>query len=355
MINAAKISSALLGIVGYKQPHNPTYAIVDAENQISRSGFFVTDNAFAKIEVLKDTQDYENISDANFNGVLRQMQKTSIINVCHQVFNEPDFIEREILYKNAFNKVQTETLPTGFVGYKIQVDQSKDFAVKINRVLLDFEGNGDIKLLLFNTSSREAIESKEVTIESDHQEVVLNWSIDNSGATYKGDYYLGYISNSLDVQPFKRDFNNASVMSQIEGLRIEKVIVSDHVVETLFDLNLVESSSQDCGLNLDISVFNDYTDFIIRNESFFARAIYLDCVIGFLLKYAATIRSNRTERLSEQLVSQAMLEVSGSEDSVIKIEGLRPQLKNEIQQIKNEILKIQRGFNPGMITVSTLV
>jgi len=57
------------GIVGFKQPYNPEYAIVNAENQLSSSGYFVTDNPYAKIEYIKDNQDYLGIADDEFNSL----------------------------------------------------------------------------------------------------------------------------------------------------------------------------------------------------------------------------------------------------------------------------------------------
>ena len=106
MINATKISTSLLGIVGFRQPYNPIYAIVDAPNLLSSSGYFVNDNHYAKVEFIKDNQDYQEISDANFNELLRNMQKASISNICNQVFSDFDFIDRNLLFKNASNKTE---------------------------------------------------------------------------------------------------------------------------------------------------------------------------------------------------------------------------------------------------------
>jgi len=42
MINITKIQTALSGLVGFKQPYNPDYAIVDSTNQASSSGYYIT-------------------------------------------------------------------------------------------------------------------------------------------------------------------------------------------------------------------------------------------------------------------------------------------------------------------------
>ena len=136
MINVTKIQTSLIGLIGFKQPFNPDYAIVDASNLLSASGYFVTDNPYAKIEYIKDNQDYISISDSNFNLVLKQLKQSAISNVCNQVFSEYDFLDRNLLFKNATRKTNTNVLPIGFVGYRIEVGNTKNIAFKLNRVLI---------------------------------------------------------------------------------------------------------------------------------------------------------------------------------------------------------------------------
>ena len=356
MINVTKIQDSLIGLVGFKQPINPDYAVIDADNLLSGSGYFVTDNPYAKIEYIKDGQDYASLSDEEFNNVLKQLKQSAISSVCNQVFADYDFLDRNLLFKNASRKVNTEILTDGFVGYRIQVGATKNVAFKLNRVLLDFEGVGTIKLLLFNTASLEPLQSKEISITTDHQEIVLDWALDNSGTTYKGDYYIGYNKNSLTIPPYKRDYENGNVMSSFKYLCIEPVRYPGHNTETLFDVSQYQGLSESTGLNFDISVYDDYTDFVINNKQLFARAIYLESVIMCLGIYVSSLRINSNERASANLVQLIMAEVEGtSGESTIKVVGLKNQLINEITQIRQEIAKIRIGVKKyGQILVSTL-
>ena len=70
MFSVTKMAG-LYGAVGVRQPFNAAYAIIDAANQVSRSGLFVTDNPICKVEFLKDSQDYNDITDADFNLLSR--------------------------------------------------------------------------------------------------------------------------------------------------------------------------------------------------------------------------------------------------------------------------------------------
>ena len=346
MFKATKIATGLLGIVGFRQPYNPAYAVLDADNIVSDSGLYVNDNPYAKVEFIKDNQDYKDITDEDFNILLKNMQESSIISVCNQVFNEFDFIDRNVLYKNASNKTEVESLPNGFVGYKIEVSSAKNTAFNINRVILEFDGTGTFDLLLFNTGKKEALQTKTITITTDNQVEELNWVLDNSETTYKGDYYIGYVTDGITVNPFKRQWNNANVMSSFKELCVEKVLVNGHTSNELFDLTLIDGLSQEIGLNLDISVYDDYTDFILNNKMLFAKAISLEFTIRCLQMYVSSIRSNANERKSQELYQKIMIEIEGTKgsDSLISVVGLREQVLGEISQLKQEVKKLKTGI-----------
>lgn len=345
------------GIVGFKQPYNPDYAIVNTDNQLSTSGYFVTDNPYAKIEYIKDNQDYLDISDEDFNSFLVDLKKSSVANVCNQVFSDYDFIDRTLLFKNASNKIDVETMPIGFVGFRLRVSKESDIAFKINRVLLDFNGTGSFTLLLFNTSVKAPIKTKDITITTDHQEVLLDWTIDNSSGTYKGEYYLGYINNGLTITPFKRDWMSSNILSQPVNMNIYRVKVVNHITATLFDLNDVDGMSEDSGLNLDITVYDDYTDFVLNNKMLFARAIQLDAIISCIQLYLSSLRSNSNQAHSAMLYEKIMIELEGtSAEGVVRVKGLKNQFIGEVTSIRSEIQKLKKGFfKANQILVSTLL
>lgn len=352
MYNKTIISNALYGIVGLRQPFDPDYAILETRNMESRSGLYATDNAYVKIPYLKETQDYAEITNEQFNDYLEDMQKSSIQKVMKPIFPVSDYIDRNVLYKYAGQRTETDVLPQGFVGYKIKVCDEKNIAFEITRVMLDFNGTGAIELMLFNTGKKAPIFVKEIDITSDHQSEKLDWKVDNSGDTYKGDYYLGYISTGISVQPFKRNYERSIEMSSYTYLEIDKICVPDHAANELFDVRTVGFMNEDTGLNPDITVYEDFTDLIMQNESLFATAIYYEFIIAFIQVYAATSRSNRMERMTDQFVGRAVMEVEGSgSDGLIK--GIRPVLKSEMLQLSKEVKKLKEGYFGSSIMVYT--
>ncbi len=354
MIDVVKIQNKMYGIVGFRQPFNTDYAKLDADNQVSRSGLFITDNEFCKIEYIYDSQDDASISDSNFNLYLKRKQKESIISVCNAVFDNARFRERNLFFRNAQNKVNTESLPTGFVGYKIVPSCKNNLGLLIKRVILSFQGTGTITLYLYSSEQKEALESKEVTITSDNQTVDLDWILDNT-SNYGGEYYIGYYYNdSLGVNPYKRDYRLSNVLTYFTDFEYYSMNVSDSGID-LFNLSLVELNSLSNGLNFDITTYDSYTDLILNNEQLFADAINLDLQISCLSTYLSSLRSNANERQSDRTALRILAEIEGQDgEGAIKITGLRTQLFRALAKIKKEINSLQSGYFGDSLFVDTL-
>jgi hypothetical protein len=353
MFNRTKISD-ISGIVGWIQPTNPEYAKLDATNLASGSGRFVNENKLAKVEYIYDTQEYSEISDADFNTELVQLQNTAILDVMDKVFNMPDFIDRQVLYRYPNNKVTTDALPDGFVGYEIKSDDTKNVAIEIKRDLLEFSGTGDITLVLYNSNQKAVVKSKVVTISSDLQEVELNWRLDNESPLYKGNLYYGYFTDGLEVLPYNRDYEGANVQSCITHLEIYNIQVAGATSGDLFDLDDIDSADECWGLNPDITVFYDYTDLILQNEFLFAKAIQMQCQLQAMSYIIASNRSNRNERLSNEMMERVRFEIEGTNPTAgLKKIGIRDKIIGEVNRIREEIERLQHGYFPkGILSIT---
>lgn len=338
-----KVISSLNGLVGWKQPFNPDVPTLSVPNLATSSGYTFDENSFVKLEVVKATQDYPDISDSDFNTLLVSKQNTAITNVLNSIFSDSDYIDKQILYKYPNNKVNTEVLPSGFVGYEIEVGEEKNIAFEINRVLLEFQGTGDVKLLLFNSAKSDPIEEKTVSISSSFQSEELGWVVDNSDGYYKGKFYFGYLTSGLTVLPYKRDYENANVQSCITHLGTKNIEVSGHATETLFDLESIDNVAETWGLNPDITVYDDFTELIINNKRLFSKAIQIQGQVDILSGYLASIRSNRNEREMDDNINKILVELNGL-DSDVKIIGLKSKLYGELGRIRKEIKRLRDGY-----------
>lgn len=343
----------MYGIVGLRQPYNPTYAILDSYNIISRSGYYSNDNPFAKVEFIIDNMDYSAASNSQKNEYIKNMQISAMTNVFNDVFCEPDYIDRNFLYKNPLNMKNTEILSAGFCGYEINVSSRKNIAFEIGRMIFNFSGTGTLKLLLFSSQSSTPLQSKTITITNSNHVEDLKWVVDNSSNTYKSRYYIGYLKSSVTgtLKPYARDFSDSSVKSIISDLSIESCFYPNQTTETMFaDMELLQYGlSEYYGLNPDITVYYDYTDLILRNEKLFAKAIDISFQIKIIQSYIASLRSNKNERESSDMITKAMAELEGVNDSVsvVKKKGIYNLLIGEIQAIKSEIKKLRDGYFIG--------
>ena len=343
MFNKNKVILSLLGEVGWSQPFDPSLPVIDASNLTARSGYRFDENHFVKIKFIQETQDYHAASVSQFNSLLKTTQETAIGNVLNSVFDGSDLIDRQVLYANSNNKTDVETLPVGFVGFKIDVANIDNIGFELTRCLLEFKGTGDVKLLLFNSSKSTPIQTKLVSITSEFQEVQLNWRVDNSDQYYKGDFYFGYISNGLTISPIERNYNGSNERTEIDNIEFVPMQVTGHVSEVLFDFEKVENVANCWGLNPDITVFNDFTDLICQNKSLFAKAIQMQGQIDVINSYLASYQINGTKRMTDEMINKLIIEIEGL-DSDIKIRGLKSRIYGEITRIKKEIQRLKSNY-----------
>lgn len=344
MFDVNLIKQEFKGLVGFRQPANPKFAILDSENLESKSGLYVTDNPYAKIEYVVANVDYERATVTQINQILKRMLETSAVNICSQVFIDDDFIDRNQVYTNTQNKVDEIELPTGFVGYRINIHDNKNIAIRINRIILEMVEAGMLDLLVFNSNKKEPIKTVTINFEAFYHAQTLDIILNDLGF-HKGSFFIGFI-NTTAIKTYKKNYYDSIQMNNIEHLSIQNNIVENHTDAMLFDLNNTKELSEYVGFNLDITVIDDYTDFIVTNKFLFARAIYLDAIIATMNICAATLRSNSDERSANELYGRIMTEIEGTrpDDNVISVKGLRPQMIYEISQIREQLVKLKGGF-----------
>jgi hypothetical protein len=355
MFQVDKIQTGLLGLVGVRQPFNPDYAKFDAANIASRSGLFIDDIANFNAEFFIDTQNYSSISDTDLNEHLRNLQRSAIVSVCQQVFGQKSYTDRNLLYSQASTRTATETtIQNGFVGFKINPSLTKNTAFKITQIRCEFQGTGTVKILLFNSAVNTPLYEKDVTISSTYQIEDLDWEVNNTMGDYKGEYYLGYIYDGSLV-PFKRDYENSDYQNSIAEFAVNKSYVPNSTVTTLGALEQEVYLSENTGINPDITVYDDYTDMILQNESIFAQAIKYEYAIQVMQRYLASTRSNRNERLSKDIIFRTVETIEGSAPtSPVNVTGVKELLGKEVSMLRKTIEDMKSAYFGDDIQVITV-
>lgn len=359
MINPAKIRSASSGLVGIRQPSNPDYAIFDAQNLLSSSGYFINEIALFKPEYFIDAFCSKDDTTAQKNDKYRSLIADSAISVANRVYNKPDFIDREVFYSHANNYTKLQdNLVNGFVGYRLDLDDTKNSAFKISRLWIEVENatDTDVDIILWNTHEFDPIETKTVTVLANKksQEVTLDWVIDNVDY-YKGDWYIGYVYDGTLI-PYEREYESSSVRNEVKAFNWRSVSFPNHNVSTLPDLDQeYDLGGEYNGLNLDVSVYKDFTNFIVQNLNMFARAIQLQMAIQVLHAFVSSNRSNMNERYAKEMKATILAYLKGTRGQAINEKGLENHLATEITMIRSEIDKLSKGQNGGdSIMVGTI-
>lgn len=354
--DVTKIQDGLVGLVGIRQPYDPEYQKIDAANQSSASGLFLDEEIpFFKVKYFVDTQDYIDISDTDLNTKLRDIQRAAISSVCQSVFGTTSYIDRQLVYAHANTRTDVETtIVNGFVGFRIKPSITKNVAFKITQLRLEFQGAGDVNIVLFNSALTAPLFQKNITISSEDQIEDLNWVVNSTNGDYKGEYFLGYEYDGTLV-PFKRNYRNSISESIISELCVERVYVEGGNDTTLFDLDQAFGLSGNTGLNPDITTYFDYTDLILQNSFLFSKAVQLQYAISIMRSYISSSRSNEDQRLAKDLILRITESINGSTSrSPIKVIGLNTVLNDEVVKIRQEVADIKEGYFGSGIQVQTL-
>lgn len=340
MIRIDKIQTAFAGSVGFRNPTQTGYDIVDATNQLSASGlYYQSGSELVTIKNIKECQSDPNITDEQFNTLLTNMQKAVVLDVCNKVIEgRSDFISSLNLYP--FEKSFDALVPkTGkFVGFAI-TPSAGNKVCKIPWVELSFDAAETFNIYLFNSNLSAPIQTKEVTTTAGESKIVqLDWIIADDVNYKGGKFYLGYF-DTITANAYKKDHDLASMRVQTPYFHVEPITLTGTSTVDVESENYV---SETHGLNIGLDVYSDYTELIIRNKSMFYTAIQLQMheKVLNLIKYGS--RGNPDQReISENVIN---FELFGN--SKVGINGVMSRLQSAINTLRKAFFyqpRIQRG------------
>lgn len=308
MIAWDKILSELIGIVGWRQSTVVGDVVIDAANLVSSSGLYIQGaHPFITVKNIKATQEDKAITDAAMNTLLSNLVKDGTSNVLNYVFPTNDIFANGLLYKYESDFTTPLTELKGFVGYEITIANRKDIVSILNKIILQFNGAGSVKLLLFNSGQKLPIITKTISITADTNITsVLDWILGYITAP-GGVYYLGYLNTDLATYAYNRVFSRSNLMTHFNSIMFKSIYVPDWNVETLFDINDIVYRSETWGINLDVTTALDYSNVILQNKDRFAKAIQLATAVNALSLLTSTSRINPEERVIMSSLGQKIV------------------------------------------------
>lgn len=325
-----RVNTAFTGLIGWRQSTVAGCPTITAENLASSSGLFLTDfSPLNDVYNIYQLQEDSEISDPDFNTVLANIQKAAFQKVCYSLFAEDDFCENKLLFTEPSKVTDLLDNDSKFVGFKIK-QPNGNYIIVINSVITTFDSIDSVKLLCFHTSKQAAIFNKSIATEVlDETEISLGWVLPYN----HGEYYIGYLRGSLTAKAVKRYYTE---IAKFHTTKVDTIYV-DHNTETLFDIEDVKYSSDNYGLNLNISIYKDFTTLIENNANRFVKAIALQVSIDVCDMIIKSTRSNIKER---NLKPAALFEKEGlitMDANSPKVNSLVKRLKDELHTLKNSL------------------
>lgn len=334
MINEALAINGLTGLVGFRNPTLSGYAIVDAGNQASSSGLYFQDGyKLVTIKNIKDTQEDVSISDENFNVYLENLVKSAIVEIGHKITREKSkVLETKTLYPYEQDFEGTHDPGTGgFVGIKIRPSVNDRLLLKVNAISAAFDSAITLPIYLINSETGEAIYDQEITTaEATQVRQNVDWYISlNRSGLMGGSYYLGYYTSDLSgAKPYKRNYELASAYTPSNNFYFEfrkNGLSGTRIVPDSYD-----AIEQPWGLNLNYSVYTDWTQKLIDNKYLLARALQLQVAEKVVEQILTSTRSNMQERLGKDIREIANFALEGNSTTW----GLRRKLEKEINDLR---------------------
>lgn len=310
-----------------------------------------------------------------FSEWLESKTKASIVKAVNRYINDKivkgtykQLCENRTLFDSTGRLVDTIKNQDNMVGFEIVPIRSKGVTTKINKIGFQSNGTGEFDLYIYNSS----LASPYHTIRVNKNKPGFMWIItDDLYLPYEtdeidagGSWYICYKQSDLDLTNqlairkdkdwSKEPCGNCSRrelqawQAWSKYLEIHPFSVNEEVIngETLWDVeNNIYDYTTNFGLNLDISVKCDITDFIVAQKMLFQDVIAKQVAIDFLREFAynPNVRTNRNSINASRV--DILYEIDGDSSSMKK-SGLSYQLDLAFKAIELSTEGIDRVCMP---------
>lgn len=303
-----------------------------------------------------------------FSEWLRNKTEASIVKAVMRFSNEKSatgtarpLCENKILFDTAGRIVDTVKNRNNLVGFEIVPVRSKGVTVKINKIGLQFTEPGEYRIYVMHSSMSEPV--REIVVNKTRRNCVEWFIFDDLFLPYQsedngagGSWFLCYRqselpSGSMAIQK-DRDWSKEPCSScsrqdmiswqawskfiEIHPYFVNEEMLSGDDEYPLYLWNIDKNQytyNNNYGINLDVSVMCDYTDFIIEQRALFQDVIAKQLAADMLREFAynANVRTNRHSINASRI--DILYEIDGDSSSMKK-SGLGYQLELAYKALK---------------------
>ena len=264
-----------------------------------------------------------------FSEWLEDKTKASIIKLINKFINmkladkaSKSLIENKTLFDGTGRLTNLATNRNRFVGFEVDTVRSKGVTVKINKIGLQFTRPGKYKVYILHSSCDtpvysfefEKLKSNSIEWFKPKEDILLPYESQEIDAG--GSWYIGYLQSDLpeNSQAINRDrdwstqpckgcsrqeflaWQAWSKYIEIHPFYVDENQLLGEDEQMYFDPEIMNFTyDANYGINLDVSVYCDLTDFIIKQKQLFQDVIAKQVAVDFLREFAynPNVRTNR--------------------------------------------------------------
>ena len=294
-----------------------------------------------------------------FSEWLEDKTKASIIKLINKFINmkladkaSKSLIENKTLFDGTGRLTNLATNRNRFVGFEVDTVRSKGVTVKINKIGLQFTRPGKYKVYILHSSCDtpvysfefEKLESNSIEWFKPKEDILLPYESQEIDAG--GSWYIGYLQSDLpeNSQAINRDrdwstqpckgcsrqeflaWQAWSKYIEIHPFYVDENQLLGEDEQMYFDPEIMNFTyDANYGINLDVSVYCDLTDFIIKQKQLFQDVIAKQVAVDFLREFAynPNVRTNRRSINASR--TDILYELDGDSSSM-KHSGLNYEL-----------------------------
>lgn len=294
-----------------------------------------------------------------FSEWLEDKTKASIIKLINKFINmkladkaSKSLIENKTLFDGTGRLTNLATNRNRFVGFEVDTVRSKGVTVKINKIGLQFTKPGKYKIYILHSSCDtpvysfefEKLKSNSIEWFKPKEDILLPYESQEIDAG--GSWYIGYLQSDLpkNSQAINRDrdwstqpckgcsrqeflaWQAWSKYIEIHPFYVDENQLLGEDEQMYFDPEIMNFTyDANYGINLDVSVYCDLTDFIIKQKHLFQDVIAKQVAVDFLREFAynPNVRTNRRSINASR--TDILYELDGDSSSM-KHSGLNYEL-----------------------------
>lgn len=294
-----------------------------------------------------------------FSEWLEDKTKASIIKLINKFINmkladkaSKSLIENKTLFDGTGRLTNLATNRNRFVGFEVDTVRSRGVTVKINKIGLQFTRPGKYKVYILHSSCDtpvysfefEKLKSNSIEWFKPKEDILLPYESQEIDAG--GSWYIGYLQSDLpeNSQAINRDrdwstqpckgcsrqeflaWQAWSKYIEVHPFYVDENQLLGEDEQMYFDPEIMNFTyDANYGINLDVSVYCDLTDFIIKQKQLFQDVIAKQVAVDFLREFAynPNVRTNRRSINASR--TDILYELDGDSSSM-KHSGLNYEL-----------------------------